>query len=69
MEQVESEKSEVTSLKRENQSLIELCDNQEKIRQKLAHDQQMKDTQINFLDGQLSASKKQIEKLEQDLKR
>ncbi|XP_077341890.1 centromere protein F [Lithobates pipiens] len=68
-QKVESEKSEVTSLKRENQSLIELCDNQEKMRQKLAHDQQMKDTQINFLDGQLSASKKQIEKLEQDLKR
>ncbi|XP_044147526.1 centromere protein F isoform X2 [Bufo gargarizans] len=68
-QKVESEKSEATALKRENQSLIELCDHQEKTRQKLSHEQQAKDTQINFLDGQLSASKKHIEKLEQDLKR
>ncbi|XP_075123178.1 centromere protein F [Leptodactylus fuscus] len=68
-QKVESEKSEVTALKRENQSLIELCDNQEKTRQKLSHEQQVKDTQINFLEGQLSASKKHIEKLEQELKR
>ncbi|XP_075060346.1 centromere protein F [Mixophyes fleayi] len=68
-QKVESEKGEVTALKRENQSLIELCDNQEKTRQKLTHEQQVKDTQINFLEGQLSASKKHIEKLEQELKR
>ncbi|XP_056424286.1 centromere protein F isoform X2 [Hyla sarda] len=68
-QKVECEKGEITALKRENQSLIELCDNQEKTRQKLSHEQQVKDTQINFLEGQLSASKKNIEKLEQELKR
>ncbi|KAM9316853.1 centromere protein F [Gastrophryne carolinensis] len=68
-QKAESEKSEVSALKRENQSLIELCDNQEKTRQKMTHDQQVKDTQINFLEGQLSAGKKHIEKLEQELKR
>ncbi|XP_040286362.1 centromere protein F [Bufo bufo] len=68
-QKVESEKSEATALKRENQSLIELCDHHEKTRQKLSHEQQAKDTQINFLEGQLSASKKHTEKLEQDLKR
>ncbi|XP_069811716.1 centromere protein F isoform X2 [Dendropsophus ebraccatus] len=68
-QKVESEKSEFTALKKENQSLIEICDNQEKTRQKLSHEQQVKDTQINFLEGQLSASKKHIEKLEQELKR
>ncbi|XP_063299903.1 centromere protein F isoform X2 [Pelobates fuscus] len=68
-QKVESEKGEVTALKRENQSLIELCDNQEKAKQKLLHDHQVKETQVNFLDGQLASSKKQIEKLEQELKR
>ncbi|XP_066451164.1 centromere protein F isoform X2 [Eleutherodactylus coqui] len=68
-QKAESEKSEVTALKRENQSLIELCDNQEKMRQKLSHEQQVKDTQISILEGQLSATKKHVEKMEQELKR
>ncbi|KAM8947175.1 centromere protein F [Pelodytes ibericus] len=68
-QKVESEKGEVTALKRENQSLIELCDNQEKAKQKLSHDYQVKETQVNFLEGQVAASKKHIEKLEHDLKR
>ncbi|XP_063775154.1 centromere protein F [Pseudophryne corroboree] len=68
-QKVESEKGEVTALKRENQSLIELCDNLEKTRQKLTHEQQVKETQVNILEGQLGASKKHIEKLEQELKR
>ncbi|XP_073528048.1 centromere protein F isoform X2 [Phyllobates terribilis] len=68
-QKVESEKSEVVALKRENQSLIELCDNQEKTRQKLSHEQQVKDAQVSLLEGQLSAGKKQLEKLEQELKR
>ncbi|CAN2387427.1 Centromere protein F [Pristimantis euphronides] len=68
-QKVESEKSEVTALKRENQSLLELCDNQEKTRQKLSHEQQVKDTQVNILEGQLSASRKNVDKLEQELKR
>ncbi|XP_053314678.1 centromere protein F [Spea bombifrons] len=68
-QKVESEKSEVTALKRENQSLIELCDTQEKTKQKLIHDHQVKESQANFLEGQLTSSKKHIEKLEQELKR
>ncbi|KAM4770864.1 centromere protein F [Rhinophrynus dorsalis] len=68
-QKVESEKGEVSALKRENQSLIELCDSQEKAKQKLTHDHQVKESQVNFLEGQLSASKKHIEKLEQELKR
>ncbi|XP_069624602.1 centromere protein F isoform X2 [Ranitomeya imitator] len=68
-QKVESEKSEVAALKRENQSLIELCDNQEKTRQKLSHEQQVKEAQVSLLEGQLSAGKKQLENLEQELKR
>ncbi|XP_053568468.1 centromere protein F [Bombina bombina] len=68
-QKVDSEKGEVVALRRENQSLIELCDNNDKMKQKLTHDYQMKETQVNFLEGQMSSSKKQIEKLEQELKR
>ncbi|XP_075451739.1 centromere protein F isoform X2 [Ascaphus truei] len=68
-QKVESEKSEATALKRENQSLLELCGSHEKIKQKLTHDHQVKESQVNFLEGQLISSKKQIEKLEQELKR
>ncbi|XP_073409460.1 centromere protein F isoform X2 [Dendrobates tinctorius] len=68
-QKVESEKSEVATLKRENQSLIELCDSQEKTRQKLSHEQQVKESQVSLLEGQLTAGKKQLEKLEQELKR
>ncbi|KAE8600501.1 hypothetical protein XENTR_v10013283 [Xenopus tropicalis] len=68
-QKAESEKSEISALKRENQSLIESCDNQEKAKQKITHEYQLKESQVNFLEGQLSASKKQIEKLEQELKR
>ncbi|XP_068089062.1 centromere protein F [Hyperolius riggenbachi] len=68
-QKVESEKGEVTALKRENKSLIECCDSQEKTRQRMAHEQQMKDTQISLLEGQLLASKSQIEKLESELKK
>ncbi|XP_018118078.1 centromere protein F isoform X2 [Xenopus laevis] len=68
-QKAESEKNEVAAIKRENQSLIETCDNQEKAKQKITHEFQVKESQVNFLEGQLSASKKQIEKLEQELKR
>uniref|UniRef100_A0A8C6VQK9 Centromere protein F n=1 Tax=Naja naja TaxID=35670 RepID=A0A8C6VQK9_NAJNA len=63
------EKNECATLKRENQNLMELCDNLEKNRQKLFHELQMKESQINFQEGQLISSKKQIESLEQDFKR
>lgn len=48
---------------------MELCDTLEKTRQKLSHDLQVKESQVNFQEGQLISSKKQIETLEQELKR
>ncbi|XP_025025342.1 centromere protein F [Python bivittatus] len=68
-QKVEEGKNEGATLKRENQSLMELCDNLEKNRQKLFHELQGKESQINFQEGQLISSKKQVERLEQDLKR
>nr|XP_060610262.1 centromere protein F [Anolis sagrei ordinatus] len=68
-QKVDQEKNEGSTLKRENQNLMELCDNLENTRQKLAHDLQVKESQVNFQEGQLISSKKQIENLEQELKR
>ncbi|KAG8123265.1 hypothetical protein E2320_018644 [Naja naja] len=68
-QKIDKEKNECATLKRENQNLMELCDNLEKNRQKLFHELQMKESQINFQEGQLISSKKQIESLEQDFKR
>nr|XP_008124053.1 PREDICTED: centromere protein F isoform X1 [Anolis carolinensis] len=68
-QKVDQEKNEGSTLKRENQNLMELCDNLENTRQKLAHDLQVKELQVNFQEGQLISSKKQIENLEQELKR
>ncbi|XP_025904199.1 centromere protein F isoform X2 [Nothoprocta perdicaria] len=68
-QKVENEKNEGATLKRENQSLMELCDNLEKAKQKISHDLQVKESQVNFQSGQLNSSKKQIERLEQELKR
>ncbi|XP_037353850.1 centromere protein F [Talpa occidentalis] len=68
-QKVENEKTEGINLKRENQSLMEICENLEKTKQKIAHDLQVKESQVNFQGGQLNSSKKQIEKLEQELKR
>nr|XP_020140049.1 centromere protein F [Microcebus murinus] len=58
-----------TNLKRENQRLIEICENLEKTKQKISHELQVKESQVNFQEGQLNSTKKQIEKLEQELKR
>ncbi|XP_053165309.1 centromere protein F isoform X2 [Hemicordylus capensis] len=68
-QKVENEKTEQATLKRENQSLMEQCDHLEKTRQKLSHDLQVKESQVNFQEGQLMSSNKQIERLEQELKR
>ncbi|XP_048665344.1 centromere protein F isoform X1 [Marmota marmota marmota] len=68
-QKVENEKTEGTNLKRENQRLMEICENLEKTKQKISHELQVKESQVNFQEGQLSAGKKQIEKLEQELKR
>ncbi|KFV71396.1 Centromere protein F, partial [Dryobates pubescens] len=66
---VENEKNEAATLKRENQSLMELCDSLEKAKQKISHDLHVKDSQVNIQAGQLNSSKKDIERLEQELKR
>ncbi|XP_010137276.1 PREDICTED: centromere protein F-like [Buceros rhinoceros silvestris] len=68
-QKVENEKKEATTLKRENQSLMELCDSLEKAKQKISHDLQAKESQVNIQLGQLSSSRKDIERLEQELKR
>ncbi|XP_060102809.1 centromere protein F [Heteronotia binoei] len=68
-QKVENEKTEGATLKRENQSLLELCDNLEKTRQKFSHELQVKESQMSFQEGQLISSKKQVERLEQELKR
>lgn len=67
--QMDSEKSEASALKRENQSLVESCEGLEKTRQKLTHDIQTKEQQVNYLEGQLNSSKKQIDRLEQEIKK
>lgn len=68
-QKVEDGKTEGADLKRENQRLMEICENLEKTRQKLSHELQVKESQVNFQESQLSSCKKQIEKLEQELKR
>ncbi|KAL6053609.1 hypothetical protein STEG23_018842, partial [Scotinomys teguina] len=66
---VEDGKTEGADLKRENQRLVEICDNLEKTKQKTSHELQVKESQLNFQEGQLSSCRKQIEKLELELKR
>ncbi|PKU48918.1 centromere protein f [Limosa lapponica baueri] len=68
-EKVETEKNEAATLKRENQSLMELCDSLEKAKQKISNDLQVKESQVNIQSGRLNSSKKNIKKLEQELKR
>ncbi|XP_054678352.1 centromere protein F isoform X1 [Grus americana] len=68
-QKVENEKNEAATLKRETQSLMELCDNLEKAKQKISYDLQVKESQVNIQSGQLNSSKKEIERLEQELKR
>ncbi|XP_051004080.1 centromere protein F [Acomys russatus] len=68
-QKVEDGKTEGADLKRENQRLVEICENLEKTKQKLSHELQAKESQVNFQESQLSSCKKQIEKLEQELKR
>ncbi|KAM6128292.1 LOW QUALITY PROTEIN: centromere protein F [Pterocles gutturalis] len=62
-------KNEAATLKRENQSFMELCDSLEKAKQKMSHDLQVKESQVNIQSGQLNSSKKDIERCQQELKR
>ncbi|XP_059841831.1 centromere protein F [Hypanus sabinus] len=68
-QKVENEKTESSALKREHQTLIDSCENLEKTKQKISHDLQVKESQVNYLEGQLASSKKLVEKLEQENKR
>uniref|UniRef100_A0A8C2DDT8 Centromere protein F n=1 Tax=Cyprinus carpio TaxID=7962 RepID=A0A8C2DDT8_CYPCA len=54
-QKMDGEKSEASALKRENQTLVESCEGLEKSRQKLLHDIQTKEQQVNYLEGQLKA--------------
>lgn len=47
LSQADSERSETSALKRENQSLVESCDSLEKARQKLSHDFGVKEQQVS----------------------
>lgn len=58
---VEEEKNNQSSLKRENQTLSESCQDIENKRQKLAQELQSKENQISCLDGKLSHTKAQLD--------
>lgn len=46
--QVDSERSDASALKRENQTLVESCDSLEKARQKVVHDLGVKEQQVGY---------------------
>ncbi|NXH17345.1 CENPF protein, partial [Bucco capensis] len=68
-QKVDNEKNEVATLKRELQSMMELCDRLDKEKRKILHDLQVKESQVNIQSGQLISSRKDIERLEQEVKR
>lgn len=45
---MDTERSEISALKRENQSLVESCDSLEKARQKAVHDLGVKEQQVSY---------------------
>lgn len=45
--QADSDRSETSALKRENQSLVESCDALEKTRQRVSHDLGVKEQQVS----------------------
>ncbi|NWH79049.1 CENPF protein, partial [Piaya cayana] len=52
-----------------NQGSMDLCDSLEIAKQKTSHDLQLKEPQVSIQSGQLNFSKKDIKRLEQELKR
>lgn len=46
--QADSERTETSALKRENQSLVESCESLEKVRQKISHDLGVKEQQVSL---------------------
>ncbi|XP_069501241.1 early endosome antigen 1-like [Ambystoma mexicanum] len=62
-------RAELAAVTHEKQSLAELNTGTERVRQRLVQELQVKDAQVCSLQGQLSAAKKEISSLEQELKR
>lgn len=58
---MEEEKATNLDLKRENQNLMDSCDQLVRTRQKLDHDIQTKDQRISCLESQLAQTKKSLE--------
>ncbi|XP_072407076.1 uncharacterized protein [Chiloscyllium punctatum] len=68
-QKLEDERNENVALKRETQGLTEARNSLEKTQQRLCHEIQVKEALVCSLEGQLLAAKKQIDNLEQELKR
>ncbi|KAJ1108550.1 hypothetical protein NDU88_005926 [Pleurodeles waltl] len=65
----EEGRAELAAVTQEKQNLAEVCTGSERARQRLTQELQVKDAQVCSLQGLLSASKKEISSLEQELKR
>ncbi|XP_043538640.1 centromere protein F-like [Chiloscyllium plagiosum] len=68
-QKLEDERNENVALKRGTQGLTEARNSLEKAQQRLCHEIQVKEALVCNLEGQLLAAKKQIDNLEQELKR
>ncbi|XP_078057055.1 uncharacterized protein LOC144481792 isoform X2 [Mustelus asterias] len=68
-QKLEGERGENATLRREAQGLTEARNNLEKAQQRLCHEVQVKEALVCSLEGQLLATRKQIDGLEQELKR
>ncbi|XP_041035906.1 centromere protein F-like isoform X1 [Carcharodon carcharias] len=68
-QKLEGERDENATLRRETQGLTEARNNLEKAQQRLCHEIQVKEALVCSLEGQLLATKKQIDSLEHELKR
>ncbi|XP_060711540.1 centromere protein F-like [Hemiscyllium ocellatum] len=68
-QKLEDERNENVALKRDTQGLTEARNSLEKAQQRLCHEIQVKEALVCSLEGQLLAAKKQIDNLEQELKR
>ncbi|XP_058875972.1 centromere protein F-like isoform X2 [Acipenser ruthenus] len=65
----EEARAESLSLQRELKSLSQSCVSVEELKERLSHELQARGAQVCSLEGQLGASRKQIESLQQELKR
>ncbi|XP_019625667.1 PREDICTED: centromere protein F-like [Branchiostoma belcheri] len=58
---LEEEKNKVTIMKRENQTLVESCEDLQKKREKIQHDLQTKESLVSCMEGQLSHAKASLD--------